>query len=140
MKAILHQIQRIFVGFLFAKELVHHGIERTDKEEMMSPFFSRYLERMFQSTLEQLNDHRRRHMEHLAAGRHLSIVTIIGELALNKCFSMINAARVFANRILHILGKQRLEPELARLIGEIAAEGHGLVAREKRRIALGANT
>jgi len=50
MKAVLHQIKRIFVRFFFAKEFVHHGIERTDKEEMMLAFFSGHLERVFQGT------------------------------------------------------------------------------------------
>jgi hypothetical protein len=58
---------------------------------------------------------------------------------LHKRFAVIDAAWIFANRVLHVFGKQGLEPEFAGLVGQVAAEGHGLVAREKRRIALRAN-
>lgn len=51
MKAILHQVQRVFVRHLFAKESVYQGIEQADKEEMMLAFFCRLLERVFQGTL-----------------------------------------------------------------------------------------
>ena len=78
-------------------------------------------------------------MEHLAASGDLAVVAVIREFSLHQRFAVIDAARGFANRVLHILGKQGLEPELAGLVGEVAAEGHCLVAREKRRIALGAN-
>ena len=139
MKAILHQVQRIFVGFLFAKQLVNQGIKGADKEEMMFSFFRDLLERMFQSALQKRDGHGRRHMEHFAASGNLAIVTVIRKFAYSKRFTVINAARVFANGVLHILGKERLEPELAGLVGQVAAEGHGLVAREKRRIALRAN-
>ena len=139
MKAILHQVQRIFVGFLFAKQLVNQSVKGADKEEMMFPFLRNLLERMFQSSLQERNRHGRRHMEHFAASGNLAIVTVIREFACGKRFSVVNAARIFANRVLHILGKQGLEPEFAGLVGQVAAESHGLVAREKRRIALRAN-
>ena len=78
-------------------------------------------------------------MEHLAASGHFAVVTVIREFSLHQRFAVIDAVRAFANRVLHIFGKERLEPEFAGLVGEVAAESHGLVAREKRRIALGAN-
>ena len=78
-------------------------------------------------------------MEHFAASGNLAVVTIIGQFTIDKRFTMVNATRTFTNRILHILGKERLEPEFARLIRQVAAEGHGLVTGEKRRIAFGAN-
>ena len=78
-------------------------------------------------------------MEHFAASGNLAIVTIVREFSLNKWFAMVDAARIFANRILHILGEQRLKPEFAGLVGQVAAEGHGLITRKKRRIALRAN-
>ena len=106
---------------------------------MMFSFFRDLLERMFQSALQKRDGHGRRHMEHFAASGNLAIVTVIRKFAYSKRFTVINAARVFANGVLHILGKERLEPELAGLVGQVAAEGHGLVAREKRRIALRAN-
>ena len=139
MKTVLHQVQRIFVRHLLAKESVYQGIEQADKEEMMLTLFRRLLERVFQGTLQKLNRHGRRHVEHLAAVRHLAVVTVIREFSLHQRFAVINAARVFANGVLHILGKERLEPELAGLVSEVAAEGHRLVAREKRRKTLGAH-
>ena len=79
-------------------------------------------------------------MEHLATSRHLAIVAIIRELSRHQGFAVINAARIFANRVLHILCKERLEPEFSGLVRKVTTESHSLVAREKRRIALGANT
>ena len=140
MKTVLHQVQRIFVRHLLAKESVYQGIEQADKEEMMLTLFRRLLERVFQGTLQKLNRHGRRHVEHLAASGDFAVITVIREFSLHQRFAVINAARVFANGVLHILGKERLEPELAGLVGEVAAEGHRLVTREKRGIALGANT
>jgi len=52
---------------------------------------------------------------------------------------MVNAANIIANRVLHILGQQRLEPEFTGLIRQICAESHGLVAREEGGIAMGTN-
>ena len=105
----------------------------------MLSFPGRLLEGVFQSALQKRDSHGRWHMKHFAASGNLAIVTIVREFSLNKRFAMVDAARVFANRVLHVLGKERLEPELAGLVGQVAAEGHGLVAREKRGIALGAN-
>ena len=139
MKAILHQVQRIFVGLFFAKQFIDQGIKGTNKEEMMFSFFRNLLERMFQGALQKRDCHGRRHVEHFTASGNLAIVTVVRELARNKRFSVVNAARIFANRVLHVLGKQSLEPEFAGLVRQVAAEGHGLVAWEKRRIALGAN-
>ncbi len=51
MKAILHQIQRIFGGFLFTKKLIHQGVKGSNKEEMMLALFGRLLERMLQRAL-----------------------------------------------------------------------------------------
>ena len=104
MKAILHQVQRVFVRHLFAKESVYQGIEQADKEEMMLAFFCRLLERVFQGTLQKLNRHGRRHVEHLAAVRHLAVVTVVREFPCDKRFSVVNTARAFANRVLHVLG------------------------------------
>ena len=140
MKAILHQVQGIFIRHFLAKELINQGIKSTDKEEMMLALFCHLLERVFQGSLQKRNGHRGRHVEHLAASGDLAIVTVIRKFACSKRFTVINAARVFANRVLHVFGKQRLKPEFAGLVRQVAAEGHSLVAREKRRIALRANT
>ena len=105
----------------------------------MLSFPGRLLEGVFQSALQKRDSHGRWHMKHFAARGDFAVVTVIREFPLHQRFAVINAARVFANRVLHVLGKERLEPELAGLVGEVAAEGHGLVAREKRGIALGAN-
>ena len=140
MKAILHQVQGIFIRHFLAKELINQGIKSTDKEEMMLALFCHLLERVFQGSLQKRNGHRGRHVEHLAASGDLAIVTIIRELSIHELFAVIDTADIFANRVLHVLGQQSLEPEFAGLVRQVAAEGHSLVAREKRRIALRANT
>ena len=53
---------------------------------------------------------------------------------------MVNTVNAFADRILHVFCKERLEPEFAGLVRQVATESHSLVAGEKRRIALRANT
>lgn len=140
MKAILYQIQRIFIGLFFTKDFVHHSIEQADKEEMMLALFCRLLERVFQSTFQKRYRHRRRHVKHFTTSRHLAVVAIIREFTLHQRLAVINAARIFANRVLHILCKERFEPEFSGLVRKVTTESHSLVAREKRRIALGANT
>ena len=140
MKAILYQIQRIFVGLFFTKDFVHHSIKQADKEEMMLTLFRRLLERVFQSTLQKRYRHRRRHVKHFTTSRHLAIVAIIREFTLHQRLAVVDAARIFTNGVLHIFSEKRLEPKLAGLVRQVAAKSHGLVAREKRRIALGANT
>ncbi len=107
---------------------------------MMLALFRHLLERVFQGSLQKRNGHRGRHVEHLAASGDLAIVTIIRELSIHELFAVIDTADIFANRVLHVLGQQSLEPEFAGLVRQVAAEGHSLVAREKRRIALRANT
>ena len=106
---------------------------------MVLALFSNLLEGVFQGALQERDGHGRRHVEHLAASGDLAVVAVIREFSLHQRFAVVDAVRVFANGVLHVLGKERLEPELAGLVGEVAAEGHGLVTREKRRIALGAN-
>ena len=59
---------------------------------MMLTLFCRLLERVFQGTLQKLNRHGRRHVEHLAAVRHLAVVTVVREFARDKRFSVVNAA------------------------------------------------
>ena len=110
MKAILHQIQRIFIRHFFTKELVNQGIQGSNKEEMVFTLFSNLLERVFQGTLQKLDHHGRRKMEHFATGGNLAVVTVIGEFSIYKRFAMINTANIFKDRVLHILGKERLEP------------------------------
>ena len=107
---------------------------------MVLALFINLLEGVFQGALQERDGHGRRHVEHLAAVRHLAVVTVVREFPCDKRFSVVNTARAFANRVLHVFGKQRLKPEFAGLVRQVAAEGHGLVAREKRRIALRANT
>lgn len=140
MKAILHQIQRIFGGFLFTQKLIHQGVKGSNKEEMMLTLFGRLLERMLQSSFQKLNRHRGRKVEHLAASRDLAVVAVVREFSLHQRFAVINAARVFANGVLHILGKERLEPKFTRLVRQIATESHRLVTREKSGKTMGANT
>ena len=106
---------------------------------MVFTFFSHLLEGMFQGAFQKRNGHGWRHVEHLAASRDLAVITVIRKLSIHKRFAVIDTAGAFASRVLHIFGKERLEPEFAGLIRQVAAESHGLVAREKRRIALGAN-
>ena len=132
MKAVLHQIQRIFVRFLFTKQLINQSIESTDKEEMMFSLLRNLLERVFQSALQERDGHRRRHVKHLAASGNPAVVTVVRKFAGDKQFTVVNAARIFANRVLHILGKQCLEPEFTGLVSQVTAKSHGLVAREKR--------
>ena len=84
MKAILHQIQRIFGGFLFTQKLIHQGVKGSNKEEMMLTLFGRLLERMLQSSFQKLNRHRGRKVEHLAASRDLAVVAVVREFARDK--------------------------------------------------------
>ena len=106
---------------------------------MVFALFGNLLEGMFQGALQKLNHHGWRKMEHFAASSHLAVVTVIRELSIYKGFTVIDTANIFTDRILHILGEERLEPKLTGLVRQIATKSHGLVAREKRRIALGAN-
>lgn len=83
---------------------------------MMFAFFRYLLERVFQGAFQKRNRHGRRHMEHLAASGDLAVVTVIRKFACSKRFTVVNATRIFASRVLHVLGKQGLEPKLAGLV------------------------
>ena len=107
---------------------------------MVLALFSNLLEGVFQGAFQERDGHGRRHVEHFAASGDLAIVTVIRELSIHELFAVIDTADISANRVLHVLGQQSLEPEFAGLVRQVTAEGHSLVAREKRRIALRANT
>ena len=79
-------------------------------------------------------------MECFATRRHVSIETVMRELAFNKRLTVIDAHRIFAGRILHVFLVQVVEPQLARLVRESAVKGKRLVAREIDGITLRANS
>ncbi len=110
-----------------------------DKEEVVFAFFCLRSRLDIQGPLQKLFHHRRRHVERLAASRHIAVKTVMRELAFNKRLTMINAHRIFAGRILHVFLVQVVEPQLARLVRESAVKGKRLVAREIDGITLRAN-
>ena len=52
---------------------------------------------------------------------------------------MVNTANIIANRVLHILGKQSLQPKFTGLVREVRTESHSLIAGEERGIAVRTN-
>jgi len=139
MQVVLHQVQRIVIGKFFAKKLIHNQEQAPNKEEVVFSFLLWSLELEFQGSFQKLNGLGGWKMEHFATIGHITIKSVIRNLALFQRFAMINAPRDFANRVLHISLKESLQPKFTRLIGKFPTERHGLVAREKSGAALGTN-
>ena len=78
-------------------------------------------------------------MEHFAASCHVTIKTVMWEFAFHKRLAMIDALRIFANRILHVFLFQIFKPQFTRLVRESAVKSERLIAREINGITLRAN-
>ena len=139
MEVVLKLVQRIDLRHFLSKKLRNQGIQRTDKEEVMFLGTGIVPERGIERTLEDGKHLRRRQVEHLAAGRHLAGHPVVGNVPIGQGLAMIDATGA---RHIGVRGSLRLEgvvPQLAGTVRQVVAQGHRLIAREKRRKALGTN-
>ena len=98
-----------------------------------------FLKRRVESPFQNAQNHGRRQMEHLAAGGHLALVAVVGNLAVYQRFTVVDTAGTRHIRIRHVLCEQGIVPEFAGPVGQVSPEGRGLVTGKKHRKALGAH-
>ena len=110
-----------------------------DKEKVVFAFFCLRSRLDIQGPLQKLFHRRRWHMERFAASRHVAIETVMRKFTFHKRFTVIDAHRIFAGRVLHVFLVQVIEPQFTRLVRESTVKGERLVAREIDGITLRAN-
>lgn len=79
-------------------------------------------------------------MEHLTAGSHLTLITVIGNLTVYQRFAMVNATSSRHIRVGHVLCKQRVVPKFAGFVRHVSPKSRRLIAGEKYRETLGTHT
>ena len=139
MEVVLKLVQRIDLRHFLSKKLRNQGVQRANKEEVMLLGAGIVPKRGVERTLEDGKHLRRRQVEHLAAGRHLAGHPVVGNVTFGQGLAVIDAAGA---RHIGVRGSLRLEgvvPQFAGTVRQVVAQGHRLIAREKRRKALGTN-
>ncbi len=79
-------------------------------------------------------------MEHLTAGSHLTLITIIGNFAIYQGFPMVNATSSRHIRVGYVFCQQGVVPKFAGFVRHVSPKSRRLIAGEKYREALGTHT